>query len=197
MVALVGLLGGVLVPLAQAGCAKKPAAPEAPAARADRLVLDTDKHELALYAGDEHLHTFRVGLGSAEPGKTHRGDHATPIGTYRLMAGRNSSNFYRFLPVSYPNERDAQRGLREGLITQAQYDAIVSATRRGVLPPQNTALGGAIGVHGYGQKLSGIPKKMQVFHRFIDATQGCILLSDAEIDELETMYEPGAVLEIR
>jgi quinoprotein glucose dehydrogenase len=44
------------------------------------------------------------------------------------------------LGVSYPN---AERGLRDGLITRRQYDQIVEAIRRRVAPPQHTPLGGA------------------------------------------------------
>jgi len=43
---------------------------------------------------------------------------------------RARSNYYLSLGISYPNLEDAARGLRDGLITQAQHDQIVAAIRK-------------------------------------------------------------------
>ncbi len=165
--------------------------------RADRLILDTKSHTLSLYRGKALLHRYRVGLGRGGTGKVRRGDGKTPLGRYRLMKGRASGNYLRFLPISYPGPKDAARGLKAGRIDQKTYDRILRAHQKGRMPPQNTALGGAIGIHGYGQKLSYVPPGLQVFHRLIDGTLGCVLLSDREIRELEKRYRPGALLIIR
>lgn len=165
-------------------------------ARADRLVLDVDAHTLTLYRGQTRLDTYSVGLGSAGVGKRKRGDQRTPLGTYRLFRGR-PSKFHRFLPVSYPNATDAARGLQSGLLTRAQHDAIVDATRRGRMPPQNTALGGAIGIHGLGRSFAMLPRSLQGLHRLFDGTAGCVLVTDDEVDRLAQSYVDGAALVIR
>ena len=41
-----------------------------------------------------------------------------------------------------------QSGLRDGLINEEQYNAIVEANKAGIQPPWNTPLGGAIEIHG-------------------------------------------------
>ncbi|MDF1562534.1 MAG: L,D-transpeptidase [Deltaproteobacteria bacterium] len=179
------------------GAGSAPAPREAPPRLADRLVLDTRESTLTLYEGETRLQRYRVGLGRGGLGKERRGDGKTPLGRYRLMRGRASKSYLRFLPVSYPGVHDAKRGLKSGLIDQATHDRILAAHAKGAMPPQGTKLGGAIGIHGYGQKLSYVPKGLQVFHRFIDGTLGCVLLSDREVQDLEKRYVPGATLIIR
>ena len=162
---------------------------------ANRLVLED--HELILYRDDLELKRYTVGIGSAGMGKQKRGDAKTPRGTYRLLAGRTSSRYLRFLPITYPNAGDAERALASGLITKKQHDAIVRATEAGRLPPQDTPLGGHVGIHGYGQKLDYVPPALQWVHQWADATQGCLIVSDEQIQSLEDEYEPGATLELR
>ena len=65
------------------------------------------------------------------------------------------------------------------------------------MPPQDTALGGAIGVHGIGNAAGFDLGPLQVLHRYVNASEGCFMLIDAEVDELERLYVPGAALEIR
>lgn len=169
---------------------------ERPAPRGDRLVIDTRARTLTVFAGKAELRRFPVSLASEGVGKVKRGDRRNPVGTYRLMKGR-PSKFHRFLPVSYPNEEDAKRGLALKLVTRAQASEIVSATREGRMPPQNTRLGGAIGVHGIGKAAGFDLGPLQVLHRFANLSEGCFMLTDAEVDELERLYVPGAVLEVR
>ena len=174
----------------------KSAPPDQPATRGDRIVIDTRARTLTVFAGKVELRRFPISLAVEGVGKVKRGDRRNPVGTYRLMKGR-PSKFHRFLPVSYPNEKDAERGLALKLITRAQADAIVSTTREGRMPPQNTALGGAIGVHGIGNAAGFDLGPLQALHRFVNVSLGCFMLTDAEVDELERLYVPGAVLEIR
>ena len=174
----------------------KGARPEQPAPRGDRIVIDTRARTLTVFAGEAALRQFQVSLASEGVGKVKRGDRRNPVGTYRLMKGR-PSKFHRFLPVSYPNEKDAERGLAQRLITRAQAEAIVQAAREGRMPPQDTALGGAIGVHGIGNAAGFDLGPLQVLHRYVNASEGCFMLIDAEVDELERLYVPGAALEIR
>lgn len=116
-----------------------------------------------------------VALAPAAPGqdlggpKLRRGDRKTPEGWY-LTADKPASAYYHALWLYYPNAEDARRGLAAGRITAAEHDAIVSAARRGALPPQDTALGGQLLIHGGGA--------------IVDWTLGCVALADADIDAL-------------
>lgn len=65
-----------------------------------------------------------------------------------MCTKNDKSQYYLALGLSYPGIEDAQRGLEDGLITQEQYQAIVDANEAGVQPPWDTALGGAIEIHG-------------------------------------------------
>lgn len=178
--------------LCTAACGEPPAPPPP----GDRIVIDTRARTLTVYAGERALRQFSVSLARGGVGKVRQGDHRNPIGTYRLMKGR-PSRFHRFLPVSYPNAGDAARGLSQGLVTRAEAEQISRAAREGKMPPQGTRLGGAIGVHGLGKPLGIDLGPLEVIHRAFNASDGCFMLTNAEIEELERLYVPGAVLEVR
>ncbi len=128
-------------------------------------------HRLELWASGKLLQTYPIGLG-AEPelDKAREGDHRTPEGRLHVCTRNGISKFHLFLGLSYPRPEDAERGLREKLITKAQHDAILDAHRRRARPPWDTPLGGTVGIHGHG---SGS-----------DWTWGCVALEDEAIEEL-------------
>jgi len=130
------------------------------------------ERKLLLMKGERAERTFRVALGDENPTgqKLKRGDGATPEGRYFIAeldvapkAGRYGA---RSMRLSYPSVADARRGLAHHLIDRASYRAIVRAIRAGEVPPQRTALGGSIRIHGGGSK-----------H---DWTLGCIALDDED-----------------
>ena len=93
------------------------------------------------------------------------------------------SQFFLSLGLSYPDEEDAERGLRDGLITRAQHRRIVSAVREGRCPPWNTPLGGEIFIHG-----GGVAS---------DWTWGCVALENAAVRELFDAVPPGTSVVIK
>lgn len=140
-----------------------------------RVLVRKRERKLYLYetsGGRERLRkTYRIVLGSNPIGhKKRQGDGATPEGDYYITHHNPKSNYYLSLGLSYPNIADADEGLRNGLITKAQHQAIVSAIRNNAKPPQNTALGGDIFIHGGGTKS--------------DWTLGCVALENEDIKEL-------------
>ncbi|HEY8459469.1 MAG TPA: L,D-transpeptidase family protein [Blastocatellia bacterium] len=149
-----------------------------------RILIKKGERKLYLYVSDgekERLaKTYRIALGNNPTGpKRRQGDGATPEGDYYITHKNPRSNFYLSLGVSYPNVIDANRGLKEGLITKAQHQAIVSAINAKAKPPQNTKLGGDIFIHGGGTgKLFGLIR---------DWTLGCVALENDEIKELFEM----------
>jgi murein L,D-transpeptidase YafK len=122
--------------------------------------------------------TFRIGLGRNPVGmKTREGDRRTPEGVYYVTHLNPNSAFTLSIGVSYPNSDDAGRGLASSRISPAEHAAIVRAHARGRLPPQHTALGGEIFLHGGGSHA--------------DWTWGCIALDDADIRFLFARVKPG------
>jgi murein L,D-transpeptidase YafK len=141
------------------------------------IVVKADR-TLTLYSGEKAVRKYRVGLGfSPEGHKIREGDGRTPEGTYYICNKNPESRYHLSLGVSYPNEKDAERGQKEGLITQSQYQEIMDAQRNRSRPPWDTPLGGEIFIHGHGAHS--------------DWTLGCIALEDEDIEELYNAVEVG------
>jgi murein L,D-transpeptidase YafK len=131
------------------------------------------------------VRSFRVALGRRPIGpKRHSGDQRTPEGQYRVSGPARASRFHLFIPIDYPSLEDARRGLRMGTIGQASFDAIAAARNAGEPPPQDTSLGGAIGLHGEGADWRGQSP-------LADWTFGCIALPDADIEYLAERVHTG------
>jgi murein L,D-transpeptidase YafK len=147
------------------------------------LVVNKRNRELLLFDGDTLLRRYHVGLGfSPVDDKVLEGDGCTPEGEFYICVKNATSKFYLSLGLSYPNAEDAERGLRDGLITKAQHDQIISAISRRVRPPWDTPLGGQIFIHGNGSRS--------------DWTWGCVAVEDAEIKELFDALPMGTPVRI-
>ncbi len=142
---------------------------------------------------DVVLSSFRVAFGSGgRKAKLQQGDHTTPKGKYRIKRVRDSDRFYSFLQLDYPSVNDAITALESHLITKADYNAIVDAHIAGKIPPQNTPLGGSIGIHGIGVETQD---RIEI-HQIADWTQGCIALRNDEIDVLKRYIKVGTEVTI-
>ena len=148
-----------------------------------RIVVYKAARKLEFYSEQKLLRTYRVGLGfSPVPDKKREGDGATPEGEFYVFVKNNKSAYYLSLGVSYPNVEDAERGLRDKLITKKQYNTIVEAIGKKVAPPQYTKLGGLIYIHGNGSSS--------------DWTWGCVALENADMKELFDSVEVGTPVTI-
>jgi len=133
------------------------------------------RHEMWLQQGDQTLRKFHIALGrNPGAGKLLRGDGRTPEGHYYVCEKRPQSRFRRFLAISYPNVDDAERAFERRLISANEWADIFFANQRREVPPWSTIMGGEVGIHGYGGR-PPLP---------IDWTQGCIAVSDRDIDFL-------------
>jgi murein L,D-transpeptidase YafK len=156
------------------------------------LLVDTTALKIEVKKGDQTVDTIDdIAIGRAGAGyKTHRGDDITPFGDYRIGWVGEKSNFRRFFGLTYPNIQDARTALIKGIIDKETYERIVEANESHRIPPQNTPLGGQIGIHGLGAANEKI-------HRSMNWTHGCIAMTNNQIDHLRRYVEPGMVVKIK
>lgn len=152
------------------------------------IEVNKKKRVLTVREGDRVRATFPIALGRGGPGdKRKLGDRKTPVGTYRIVGVDNGTAFDTFLRLNYPNVKDAFYGLKTRLISRREFDRIVTALRNHQVPPQNTRLGGAIGIHGLGEET---PEKVHIQNK-LDWTQGCIALRNHDLHELRSFVDVG------
>lgn len=140
-------------------------------AQADKVVVIKSKRLMMLLQNGEILKTYRIALGKQPLGhKIHEGDQKTPEGTYILNSRNPKSKYHLSLTISYPNESD-----------------ILNAQKRGISP------GGSIMIHGLSEDLANLGK----LHRALDWTNGCIAVTNSEIEEIWQLVPDGIPIEIK
>lgn len=150
------------------------------------LQVDTEALVLKVMQGQQVIRTFEdiaIGRGGPTRDKRHL-DGKTPLGEFHISRINNDSHFHRFFGFDYPRLDHAERALKKGYLDSDDYLVIRQAIRSGRVPPQNTPLGGHLGIHGIG---AGDPE----VHRDFNWTNGCIALTNREIDELAQWMQLG------
>jgi len=138
---------------------------------ADRVVVLKKNRTLELMSGGKVIKSYKVALGGEPVGpKRRQGDHKTPEGLYILDSRNAHSQFHRSMHISYPNARDRRQ-----------------ARAQGVSP------GGDVFVHGLpnGYGWAGTA------HRMKDWTDGCIAVTNEEIEEIWNAVADGTPIEIQ
>lgn len=145
--------------------------PPSPQTKVTRVLVLKKEHSLQLLDGEKVIKTYKVvlGRGGLAP-KQRQGDHRTPEGLYEIDYRNKSSRFHLALHISYPNQVDRER-----------------ARKLGVNP------GGDIMIHGITNGLGWLGS----MHRIIDWTDGCIAVTDGEIEEIWSMVPDATPVEIR
>ena len=142
----------------------------APAA-ADSLVLIKSRRELVVYYHSEPVRRYYVALGRNPVGDKQRiGDNRTPEGLFFIQGRNPNSRYHLSLRISYPDATHRAR-----------------AARLGVEP------GGDIMIHG----LPGEQAAFGPAHRDFDWTNGCIAVTNKEIEELWRVIRDGTPIEIK
>ena len=140
-------------------------------AKADRVVVLKKDRVLTLFMHGEVLKTYRVALGGSPIGrKTRQGDHKSPEGVYTLDRRNAHSKFYRSIHISYPNAEDRLNAGKLGVST-----------------------GGDIFLHGLPNGYGWLGRS----HRLKDWTDGCIAVTNDEMDEIWRAVPDGTAIEIR
>lgn len=138
---------------------------------ADRVIVLKKERTLQLLSQGKVVKTYKVALGGDPVGpKTRQGDHKTPEGLYVLDSRNVHSQFYKSLHISYPSARDR-----------------LAAREKGVLP------GGDVYVHGLPKGYGWVGAS----HRLKDWTDGCIAVTNEEINEIWAAVADGTPIEIR
>ncbi|MDH3282081.1 MAG: L,D-transpeptidase [Gammaproteobacteria bacterium] len=156
------------------------------------ILVETAAETLTVMRGDRPVKAFRnvsVGKGGVSRLRV-RGDDTTPLGEFHIARVKNKSMYHRFYEFDFPTLEHADAGFKTGLIDLGTYLEILSAVKRQGLPPQNTALGGHLGIHGIG---SG---NRRVHDRF-NWTNGCIALTNEQLDDLRRWLKVGTKVVVR
>lgn len=137
----------------------------------DRVVVRKRARTLTLWYAGFPVRIYRIALGRAPSGdKRHMGDGRTPEGLYWIDGRNRGSRFHRSLHISYPSAMDQ-----------------LEAREAGHVP------GGAIMIHGLPAGAGWIGKH----HARLDWTEGCIAVTNEEIDEIWELVADGTPIEIR
>ena len=134
------------------------------------LVIKSESRLYLMYKGEEFA-SFKVAFGSNPAGhKQQQGDGRTPEGQYILDYKNPNSKYYKSIHISYPNAQDRK-----------------NARKRGVNP------GGEIMIHGQPNGYGGF----SIFVQLFNWTNGCIALSNPDMDFVWDAVKPGTPIEIR
>lgn len=153
--------------------------------------VDTNTGTLAVMQGETVVRIFediaigRYGVTDAKQ----RGDNMTPLGYFTIGWITTKTRYHRFLGLNYPDLETASRAFFKGLISKNEWLEIRRAVKAGRRPPQNTALGGMIGIHGVGEGDVDV-------HKDYNWTNGCVALTNDEIDQLVEWVKVGTPVEI-
>jgi murein L,D-transpeptidase YafK len=139
-------------------------------AAVDLVKVDKSENRMYLFDDGHLIKDYHVAFGENPSGhKQQEGDEKTPEGVYTLDYKKEDSSFYRAMHISYPNEIDK-----------------ANARRLGVSP------GGFIMIHGQRNWLGWLAPITQQ----LNWTNGCIALTNSEMDEFIELVNVGTKIEI-
>lgn len=167
--ARVAVIAATVVAVSILGRADAQQSTETP--KVDRILVVKSTRTMTLFSGDKALKTYKVALGIEPVGaKEKEGDHKTPEGSYTIDSKNSKSRFHLALHISYPSGADRAK-----------------PRKLGVSP------GGAIMIHGLPWEFAWLGS----LHRRIDWTDGCIAVTNLEIEEIWRLVPVGTPIEIR
>lgn len=135
------------------------------------IIVDKYSKKVFVYLNGTKKYEYSVELGKNWVGdKRVRGDKATPEGKYRIAKklNGNKTKYYKALLLNYPNDEDT-----------ASFRAEMA---KGTLP-RSAKIGDMIEIHGNGGK-------------GVDWTEGCIALTDREMDSIFKIAKVGTPVTI-
>lgn len=155
----------------EVAAAPRSASPSSGALRADSIVVEKRLRRLTLFYQGQPVKRYAIALGKNPEGrKLQIGDLRTPEGVYFIEGRMPQSKFYRALRISYPDQLDRLRAQSVGLTA-----------------------GGDILIHG----LPNGREAVGAAHRRTDWTEGCIAVTNQELDEIWAAVPDGAPINIK
>jgi murein L,D-transpeptidase YafK len=137
----------------------------------DSIVVEKKAHTLTLFRDGKPVHTYLVALGSKPLGdKLRAGDNRTPEGIFYIDARQPNSKYHLALHISYPDAAHRARSQAAG-----------------------AEPGGDIMIHGLPNGLG----RAGASHRINDWTNGCVALTDEEIEQIWSVVPIGTPVEIK
>ena len=159
-----------------------------------QLIVYKNNKELTLKKANNIIKKYHIATGKGGKGtKRKRGDSKTPLGVYRISKFSKSNRFYYFIQLDYPNLIDAWYGFKNEVIDSFDFKRIANAYKKRESPPQDTNLGGQIGIHGIGKTTT---KKLAI-HEELNWTDGCIALTNDDINDLMKFIKIGTTVVIK
>ena len=139
--------------------------------KADSVIVLKSERKLLLLQNNRKIKEYEIALGGEPRGKkTREGDERTPEGNYILDYRNPRSQAHLSLHISYPDPND-----------------IAVARAKGVNP------GGAIMIHGIRNGLGYMGR----LHRLVDWTDGCVGVTNPEMEEIWRCVPDGTPILIR
>jgi L,D-peptidoglycan transpeptidase YkuD (ErfK/YbiS/YcfS/YnhG family) len=136
----------------------------------DKVLIEKQARRLTLLSRGAVVKTYPIALGGDPVGpKERQGDNKTPEGTYTIEGRNGNSAYHLSLRISYPNAQDRKR-----------------ARALGVAP------GGDIMIHGLKNGFA----QAGAAHTASDWTEGCIAVTNPEMEEIYRIVPNGTVVEI-
>lgn len=150
------------------------------------IVVNKTTRTLSLVENGQVRACFPVLVGQNVGTKEREGDWRTLEGNYiilRLLPDEAAvgAGYYKGLHLSYPSVEDALRGMTSGLIDEPLYRDVVHTFQQGLIPPQETALGGYVAIHG------GLAET-ETFER---GTKGCVVMRNKDMDQVYDFSHAG------
>lgn len=138
--------------------------------KVDLVRVDKSDRRMQLLSKGEVVRSYWIALGASPVGhKQQEGDERTPEGRYMLDWRNPKSAAYKSIHVSYPNKADK-----------------AAAKAMGVDP------GGMIMIHG---QINGFGF-WAFLTQWFNWTDGCIAVTDPEMEEIWALVENGTPIEI-
>ena len=139
--------------------------------QADLVVVEKSARLLTLFKDRKLIRSYKIALGRSPKGaKVRQGDRRTPEGFYTIDGRNPESKYHLSLHISYPNARDLE--IAELLRVHA---------------------GNGIAIHGVSEDYEWMGR----YHASLNWTDGCITVTNKEIEEIWALVPDGTEIQIK